>query len=548
MLKWIIAESPASENLVASLPRQRGVSDSERFLRPRLKDLADPFALPAMAQAVDRILLALDRRERIVLWGDYDVDGVSSLAMLSRLLRAYGAAPHAFLPARMDEGYGLSPEAVVRCCDTLRPELLIALDCGTSSAAEIDDLNARGVDVIVVDHHECPARLPNALALVNPKLGADFHYLCTAGLVFKLSHALLKRRPLEIFDLREYLDLVTLGTVADMAPLILENRILVRKGLAQLGRTRWPGVQALLETASVTMPARPSDVGFRLGPRLNAAGRLGTAEAAFELLTTDDAARARGLAADLDARNRERQGLEREIASLAEKQLESRYDSGRDFAIVVGETGWHPGVLGIVASRLAKTHHRPALVIGFDEAGAGRGSGRGIAGLSLVDALGRCGHLLEKFGGHEMAAGFSVSRGNFEEFRAAFLACARSLLTEDLLLPRLRLDVETSLAAVDFEFLLQHEQLQPFGIGNPQLVFLARNVAPDGEPRILKEKHLLFNLRQAGRKQSAIYFDGALSPLPRPPWDVAFQIERNEYQGLVGVQVQILAIREAEPR
>jgi len=523
----------------------RAPVDAERFLQPRLKDLSDPFALPNMARAVERILIALDRRERIVLWGDYDVDGITSLAILSRVLRAFGASPLAFLPTRMDEGYGLSPEAVTRCCGTLNPQLLIALDCGTSSIAEVDTLNARGVEVIIVDHHECSAPLPNAVALVNPKLGEEFRYLCTAGLVFKLCHALLKHRPLENLDLRDYLDLVALGTVADMAPLILENRIFARKGLAQLERTCWPGVRALLEVAAISFPARPSDIGFRMGPRLNAAGRLGTAEAALELLSTDDAARARDLAASLDAQNRERQAVEREIAARAEEQLEKCFDASRDFAIVVGETGWHQGVLGIVASRIAKNHHRPALVIGFDEAGAGRGSGRSIAGLSLVDALGRCGYLLEKFGGHEMAAGFAISREKFQEFRTAFLDCARSTLTEDQLLPRLHLDLGVPFAALDFNFLLHHEQMQPFGLGNPQPIFLARGIAPAAEPRILKEKHLLLSLRQDGRNHSAIYFDGAGSALPPPPWDVAFQVERREYEERISVQLQILAIREA---
>ncbi len=560
--RWILApegESPealdalaaglALSPFLASLLCRRGVRlplDAERFLRPRLKNLSDPFALPDMEAAVERILLALDRSERIVLWGDYDVDGVASLAMLARVLRAFGAAPLPFLPTRMDEGYGLSPDAVVRCLATLNPQLLIALDCGTSSNAEIGELNARGVDVVIVDHHECRPPLPRALALVNPKRGEDFRYLCTAGLVFKLCHALLKRRPVPGLDLRDYLDLVALGTVADMAPLVLENRILARKGLLQLEKTRWPGLRALLEVAEVASPLRASDIGFRLGPRLNAAGRLGTAEAALELLSTDDEARGRELARSLDAQNRERQAVERSVAAQAEEQLKTCFDPASHFAIVVGETGWHQGVLGIVASRLSKNYHRPTLVIGFDDAGAGRGSGRGIAGLSLVDALGHCGHLLEKFGGHEMAAGFSLRQGRFEEFRLAFLDCARSLLTEEHLVPLLRLDVEVRLDALDFNFLTHHEQLQPFGLGNPQPVFLARGVAPASEPRILKEKHLLLNLRQDGRTRPAIYFDGALSALPPPPWDAAFQVERHVYEERISVQMQILALRAAE--
>ncbi|HYR57223.1 MAG TPA: DHH family phosphoesterase, partial [Chthoniobacteraceae bacterium] len=309
---------------VAELLVRRGLhepANAGRFLQPRLKSLGDPFALPQMAAAVERILAALDRGERIVLFGDYDVDGVTSLALLTRVLRALGSEPACFLPSRADEGYGLSDDGVARCVGTLAPQLLIAVDCGTSSVAEIARLQAQGVDVIVIDHHENQDTLPACVALVNPKLGADFHYLCSAGLAFKLAHALLKRRPLAGFDLRETLDLVALGTVCDLVPLIDENRVLVRRGIAQLTQTKWTGLRCLLEVSALNPPLTPATIGFGLGPRLNAAGRLGTAQVALELLLTEDEPRARELAASLDAQNRERRAVEEDVFRQAEAQL-----------------------------------------------------------------------------------------------------------------------------------------------------------------------------------------------------------------------------------
>ncbi|MCX6967730.1 MAG: single-stranded-DNA-specific exonuclease RecJ [Verrucomicrobia bacterium] len=534
---------------VAEILARRGIVDAAQaadFLAPKLKRLSDPFLLPEMRAAVERTLAAIDRGERIVLYGDYDVDGVTSLALLMRILRAYGAKPEAFLPSRMDEGYGLSPEGIARCVETFAPQLLIAVDCGTASAAEIATLTGQGVDVVVIDHHECPTLLPRCTALVNPKrtdAEADFTYLCSAGLVFKFCHALLKVRSLADFDLREHLDLVALGTVADIVPLIAENRVLVQKGLETMARTRWAGVKALMEVAGVGAPLTPGDVGFKLGPRLNASGRLGTAQESLELLLTDDPERARALARELDAHNRERQNVEKTTATQAQAQI--GFDPA-DAAIVVGAPGWHPGVLGIVAARICRQYHRPTLVIGFDENGLGKGSGRSIAGFSLVKALGQCAPLLEKFGGHEMAAGMALRQEQFEAFREAFKTCARALLSDEALLPRITLDGEMAFSEISLDFLGMHERLQPFGMGNAQPLLLARGVRPLSEPAILKEKHLRLALGQGKTRQEAIFFNGAAAPLPRPPWDIAFRIERNEWQGRVRVQIQVQRIRTAE--
>ncbi|HEX8309882.1 MAG TPA: DHHA1 domain-containing protein, partial [Chthoniobacteraceae bacterium] len=370
---------------------------------------------------------------------------------------------------------------------------------------------------------------------------------CSVGLVFKVAHALLKRRPVIGFDLKELLDLVALGTVADLVPLQAENRILVKRGLQQLTRSNRIGLRELITVSGLRAPFTPSHVGFGLGPRLNAAGRLGTAQDALELLLTEDASRARLLAQDLDQQNRSRRATEDQVLAFAEAQLATCFDAARDAAIVVGDAGWHPGVVGIVASRLMRRYHRPTFVIGFDEDGVGKGSGRSIEGLCLVKALAECTEYLEKHGGHTMAAGLTLQQPQFERFRAAFCACAQQFLTPEALQPRLHLDAELSLSEIDFELLDAHERLQPFGMGNSQPVFVARGVSLVAEPRILKEKHRSLVLRQHGTEQRAIWFQSATEELPRLPWDVAFRIERNEYQGCVTPQMEIKAVRSSEP-
>ena len=524
-------------------------AQAEEFLRPRLRRLSDPFLLPQMRAAVDRILQAITAREQIVLYGDYDVDGVTSLALLSEMLRAYGATPALFLPSRMEEGYGLSREGLERCCQTHHPQLLIAVDCGTSSRVEIEDLRARGVDVIVLDHHEPKGELPDCVAVVNPKASRDsaLSYLCSVGIVFKLCHALLKTRPLPDFDLRQRLDLVALGTVADIVPLEAENRILVHHGMREIARRRLLGVSKLMDVAGVRPPIAAEHIGFRLGPRLNAAGRLTTAEKALRLLLTEDVAEAVALAAELDGQNRERQSVEREIVDAAERRIAGE-NLAAGPAIVLGQRGWHPGVLGIVASRIARKYHRPTIIIGFDDEGLGKGSGRSIEGLSLVAALGRCGELMEKFGGHEMAAGLTIREEKFPAFTSAFQGACGALLSSEDLEPFLRLDAEITLGDLTWELLRWHELLQPFGQGNPQPLFLVRGVESMVPPQVLKEKHLALRFRQNGRQQRAIYFGGAESPLPEPPWDVAFRISADEYQGETRLQMQVEELRSAVAR
>ena len=559
--RWIFPEASDATSLsrirreadvpdfLAELLLKRGVADgisAEAYLKPRLRSLSAPEQLPDMEAAVARILAAMDRSEKIVLYGDYDVDGITSLAILARFFKACGIMVPCFLPLRAEEGYGLSEAGVERCLEMHTPQLLLAVDCGTTSVSEIAALRRRGVDVIVLDHHEPGAERPDCVALVNPKCGAEFHYLCSAGVVFKLAHAILKAHPVEGVDLKEYLDLVALATVADIVPLVEENRIFVSHGLRQMERTCWAGLAALQRVADVPTPVKAGDISFRMGPRINAAGRLGPAMEALQLLLADDPAEASRLAEGLDAYNRERQGVERHVVRDAEEWVAKNFNPDTQVSIVAGSRDWHIGVIGVVASRIMRQYHRPTFVIGFDGSGAGKGSGRSIEGLPLVAMLRDCAGHLEKFGGHDMAAGISLSESSLPAFREAFEAAAQAIANEEMLAPRLRLDCELGLGDIDASVLESQDLLEPFGNSNLQPVMFSRAVAPAGEPRIMKEKHLRIEFLCGRRRVPAIFFNAPVNAMPRPPWDIAYTLDWNVWQGRAEPQLRIVEVRHAE--
>lgn len=536
--------------VVAMLLGARGFSTPDEatlFLDPRLATLRPPEEILGISEAAARLVEAVASKERITLYGDYDVDGVTSLTILCRYLRAAGASVECFIPDRSSEGYGLSAAGVSRCLRETMPSIVVAVDCGTNSRAESEQLRKAGCELIVLDHHEPDAETvaPLSVSLVNPKLGTDLHYLCSAGIVFKLCHAMQKASPVKEVDLREYLDLVAVGTVADIVPLVGENRIFVKAGLRQLARSRWAGLHALLHVSGAMTPYDPSDIGFKLGPRINAAGRLGSATEALLLLLTDDANEATRIAAQLDQQNRERQAVERDVTLQAEEWVSANFDPKLHASIVAGKKDWHQGVVGIVASRIARRWHRPTLIVGFDSTGSGKGSGRSIEGLPLVEALGRCSELLDTFGGHDMAAGLSLKESRLGELRERFEAATRELISDEDLIPRLRLDAELDLSMADEEWLETQDRLAPFGTANSQPLLFSRGVTPSSPPRILKEKHLRLELKSSGRRREAIWFNASLDELPRPPWDVAYTVNRNTWQGRDEAQVQIVAIRSS---
>lgn len=537
--------------LIRQLLGQRGYhtpAEVSDFLNPKLASLADPFDLPEMDIAVRRIFEAVDQQQKVVLYGDYDVDGVTSMSIIHLTLKAYGLDSKLFLPHRMEEGYGVSNDGIHRVLEEFgKPDLILALDCGTTSLNEMAILANNGVDVVIVDHHELsPLGRPACVALVNPKLGETNHHFCTAGLAFKVAHALLKTRKLPDFDLKAMLDLATLGTVADLVPLIAENRTLVRRGLELIANTERPGLRALKEVAGLDGLVQTHHLGFRIGPRLNAAGRLDTALTSLNVLLATDHTEAMEGAQMLDMHNRERQTVENQVFKEAEAMLQTLGSLDDLPSIVLGSRDWHPGVVGIVASRISRMCHRPAILIAIADDGMGKGSGRSIPGISLVEAIEPCRSLLEKGGGHAMAIGLSVQEQNIDAFRTAFADVIREKLASDNLVPILELDGELRLRDMTSDFLEQYTLMEPYGQGNPEPIFLCRGVTPRLPGRVMREKHLRVMLRQDGAQQDAIYFNAPLNELPPPPWDVALRLQRNWFRGSESWQFTIEGIRAAE--
>ncbi len=557
--RWILRGEPFQTNgngshgsfppILEHLIRQRGLPagvDLEGYLRPRLRDLADPFLIPDMQLAVERIFQAVDRGEEVCIYGDYDVDGVTSITLMRKILRAYGLEPRHFIPKRGPEGYGLSLAALERCMrEGPKPDLLITVDCGTVSVSEVAALRADGIDVVIVDHHEpSPVGRPDCCALVNPKCGSDFTYLCAAGVTFKLGHALLKTRPTDL-DLKSLMDLVAVATISDIVPMIGENRLMVRHGLKHLPGTLNPGLRALQEVTGMNGLATSMDVGFRIGPRINAAGRMDVPEDALATLTTDCRRLAHDLAQKLDAYNRERQTHESLIRREAIELLNRDFNPSRDPVIVLGSRSWHHGVVGIVASRLMRQYHKPTFVIAIDDDGIGKGSGRSIEGVSLVEAIRACNGDLIAGGGHAMAAGLSISETKLDCFRENFASYVLRTTNEEQRQPKLTYDAEIAFDQLSLEFLASYDLLQPFGNGNPQPVFVARGVGLSRPPLHMKNHHLRFMLRQGYHEQDAVYFGGGEHPLPDPPWDIAFTIDRNHFRGRTTLQLIIQDVRSA---
>jgi single-stranded-DNA-specific exonuclease len=567
------AEDLKVSPLLAQCLANRGLTQPSRatdFLEPRLKQLGDPFLLPDMSAAVARLFLARSRDEPLVIFGDYDVDGVSSTALLTEVLGALGWNVRHYLPHRLDEGYGLSREGVENCLAKFPTQLLLAVDCGSTAVASIDWLNARGVDVIVLDHHQVSTPPPAAIALVNPhrqsavcaarsaraapelcdserEAGSRCSELCSAGLAFKLAHAVVKRgRETDLpgakgFDLRPLLDLVALGTIADLVPLTGENRILVHAGLQRLNATQRPGLVALKRVAASPARVGVYDVGFQLGPRLNAAGRLETATAALDLLLATDLRAAEPLARELDARNRERQQIERRIAEEVIGAVHSGFNANTDYVIVEGQLLWHIGVVGIVASRVLREFHRPTIILGGDGE-VWRGSGRSIEGFDLAAALGQCDNLLVRHGGHAMAAGLSVQPKNLDALRRRLNELAQRALSREQLQPLLLLDAEVTLRELSLGQLDELRRLEPAGQGNPPVQLAVRDVSLQRPPQRMgrDQQHAKLWITDGQTVCEVVCWNCDQEATPTGKFDLAFAPQIQEYNGSRSVQLKLL--------
>jgi single-stranded-DNA-specific exonuclease len=586
LLAGRLASALAIPPLLAQCLLNRGLTETssiENFLAPRLKHLSDPFLLPDMDKAVDRLYRAREKKETVVIFGDYDVDGVTATGLLLEVLRPLGWRAEFYLPNRMEEGYGLTAEGVENCLNRFQTTLLLAVDCGSTSVEIIAALGARAVDVIVLDHHQISTPPPEAVALVNPRAAlppasngsadtasAPHTELCSAGLAFKLAHALVKRgREAKLpemvsFDLRPLLDLVALGTIADLVPLAGENRTLAWAGLRQLNQTRRPGITALKQAARIGEKIGVYEVGFQLAPRLNAAGRLENAEESLELLLAKSVETALPLANRLDERNRERQKIEKAIVEEALEALRPRFDPANHFVIVEAQLPWHIGVVGIVASRVLQEFYRPTIIIGGGDTSTEprasasgqmaahasiemRGSGRSIAGFDLAAALRECGHLLVRHGGHAMAAGLSIVPDNVVLLREKLNELARRTLKPDYLQPSLRLDAEVGLDEMNFETLYQLDKLKPHGQGNPATQFCARSVS-HARPlqRIGTEKqHVKMKVTDGPVSHEAVWWNAGNKSLPVGRFDLAFTPQIHQYNGTRCIQLKVLDWRPA---
>jgi len=523
---------------------------AERFLAPRLEDLPDPFALKGMEPAVARIARALASKERIACYGDYDVDGVTSTALLLRFLAASGGDVVSYTPHRLREGYGLNQAAVGRLAGQ-GVRLLVTLDCGITSVAEVEEARRLGLDVVVVDHHTVPVELPAAAAILNPHqpgCGYPSKHLAAVGVAFNLALALRRRlreqgrygaahpEP----NLKEALDLVALGTVADVVPLVEVNRVLVRWGLVEIARARRPGLRALLRVAGVAAgaPVTASQVGFRLAPRINAAGRLDDAGRGVRLLLASDEGAALPLAEELDRENRARQELERQMLEEALADAGGLVEKGSR-GLVLFREGWHPGVVGIVASRVAERFHRPAVLVGVSD-GVGKGSGRSVEGFHLYDALAACSGHLTRFGGHRHAAGVTIEPASLGAFRQAFERYAGERLSDDDLVPRTRIEGWAKADLLDERGASDLSKLAPFGAGNAEPVFGVR-----GRPARARQVgaggvHLKLTLAE----RDAIGFSlGDRYPLCSAPVDAAVSLGFDEWDGTRRLQLRLRDIR-----
>lgn len=569
-----LRESLQLPSLLCQLLVRRGCRDPDAardYLRPRLETLSAPESLPDLTTAVDRVQEAIDAEETILVHGDYDVDGMTAAALLARGLRELGGRVDAFVPHRLRDGYDLGAAGLARA-EEIGARLILTADCGMTAVEAIDAANEAGLDVIVTDHHRPGLRLPAARAIVNPHR-ADSEYpfdgLTGVGVAFKLLTALHRRAGRPAGSLNRHLDLVAIGTIADRGPLVGENRTLVRAGLRVLARTRNRGLWALMAAARVTplddrVPAE--DVAFQLAPRLNAAGRVGAAEEGLRLLLTEDAAEAETMAQKLEEHNRRRRATDRRVTEEAEAQLRESFDPEGDSAFVLWSDDWHPGVLGIVASRIAERFCRPTIIISFD-GDLGRGSARSAGGANLIGVLDECSALLERYGGHREAAGLDVRREALEEFRRRFLSEVSALSAgaapgddpagaapaEERPVAgepqELEIDLQVTLTEAQDSIRIWLRHLEPFGFGNPRPVLLARDVRFEDLVRVGADgSHLRASvLSEEGGRLQAIGFGmgDRAAELREGSWELAFELVEDHWRGRRRIQARLLDARGA---
>jgi len=552
-----LSKSSGLSPLEAQILVHRGIVDPQRvgsFLLPKLASLLNPFLLKDMQEAVELILSFKERQDPITIYGDFDTDGLTATALLFHFFSALGVAVHTYIPNRLTEGYGLHVQAVERIARR-GPGLIITVDCGVANNQEIAFASDLGLKVIVTDHHQVGEAFTPLCPVVNPQradCSFPYKHLTGVGLAFFLAVALratlrergaFASRPEP--DLKDYLDLVALGTVADMAPLVGQNRLLVKAGLDRIRTTRWPGIEAVSELAGLTLDTvSAQDLAFRIAPRFNASGRLGDADLVLTALTTHHLERAKEVAKELDRINGERQRLEREVMEEIETRLPASADLASRRALVVTGVGWHRGILGIVASRLLEKYRRPVLVLDVKN-GIAMGSGRSIPGFNLYKALRKLAPLLERFGGHKHAAGLALNASNLETLRKEFESLAGEELSEEDLVHSVDVDAEVSLKDLDLQTIRRFNSFAPFGPGNPEPLFYA-GPCDVVDSRKVGGRHLKMKVRQNEAVLEAIGFGLAEEvPAPRGPTNFIFTPEIDRWQGREKIQLRMIDFEPA---
>ncbi len=525
--------------------------EARSFLNPDRSGLHDPLLLPDIGEVLDRLRHAVRNDEAVFVCGDYDVDGITSIVLVKRCLEAAGLRVGFYIPNRLHEGYGLSEKGVHAAKDQ-GASLIVTVDSGVTGHKEIEAARRLGIDVIVTDHHEAQDTLPDAVGVVDPKRNdSKYPYkdLAGVGVAFKVMQALAREYRDVAYTVEENLDLVAVGTVADIVPLTSENRILASLGLERLRNTTNHGLRALMEIAKVEpVEARATHIGFALGPRLNAAGRLGDASIGVELLTTQDAETATRIAMKLDRENKKRRDLEFDVLKDATNEIETSFDLGRRRSIVLWSSGWHPGVIGIVASRIAKQYHRPTVLLSVTD-GMSKGSGRSIPGFDLHSALAECRHCLDSFGGHMHAAGVSLPEERLPEFRDCVEEAVSRVLTPEDLIPVVAVDALISLDQCSFDLVNDMKPMRPFGAGNPEPVFGTHDLKLIAA-KIVGNGHLKMTVAQGDRTIDAIGFGMAdsLDELRGSGGMIAaaYVLEENTWRGVTDLQLRLKDVQPEE--
>jgi len=496
--------------LIATLLTNRGINgpeEAKRFLNCDLNDLHSPYLLKDMNKAIRRIKKAVTNKEKIMLFGDFDVDGITGITIMAKTIELIGGEGEYYFPNRLTEGYGLNKKAI----DNAKREdisLIVTVDCGISANREVSYAKSKGIDVIIIDHHEPLDMLPEATAIINPKQkGCKYPYkeLAAVGVAFKVTQALIEEYDID-FDEFSFLDMVCLGTVADVMPLDGENRIIVKNGLKQLMKTKNIGLRALIKVSDLEgKEINPGHISFRLGPRINAAGRLTSADKVMRLFQTDSEDEAEDISYTLNEQNTRRQNIQQKILDEALLKIKKEINMDKDRCIILAKKGWHKGVIGIVASKIVEKYHRPTILIAIEK-DAGYGSGRSIPNFHLLKAADSCKKLLMNYGGHNQAIGMKINEKNIKKLRKEINKYAKTKIAMEDLIPKINLDAELKLSQVNLNLIKEINKLFPFGIGNPKPTFCSADLSLEDYPRILKEKHIKMELRDQTITMEAIGF------------------------------------------